>query len=973
MSKSMGPKLDHWPSLAAAAELEAWVAAFERAAIADGRRLSTSYLPPAKHPAWSEIVTELVRVDLELARGRGEQATLEDYRTLVPDLFADARAVAAAAFEEFRLRRDAGESLASHTLGQKYGLPQSAWPAVSSDEDLLAADAFPAVGDSFGGLRLVSVLGAGAASRVFLARQPEFGDRLVALKITAERTLEPENLGRLQHTNIVPIYSAHRAGGWLGLCMPFCGAVTLADVLRNPQHDAETRPTAPSTTEALFAATLRRGTPAGKTDGGSTPDADERLGTSGLAWRLAADWGRQLAEGLAHAHERDVVHCDVKPANILLGDDGIPRLLDFHLARYVAAEHRQTLVAGGTLPYMGPEHVRAVLEGTALTPASDLFSLGAVLFELLAGRVPYPVRSGPLEEIAAQLVDDRRHVPSLRAIVPEIPAGLEAIVRKCLASQPTDRYASAGALAEDLRRELADLPLLAAPEPSLTARLVKWRRRRRRSLARAGFAAVVMGGIAAAALLLRVQRQAEQVTAHLAGERFVTAVAAARPYLCIPDADGALLARGRELARAALAEFAIGQDPAWRTRPPYAALDEQQQGAVDQAAEELVALLALVGRRLAVDEDAPAELARRAEPLAATTAHECVEAARLMSAHRYAAALALLREAHRTHDGDPVLWIQTGVAQLAVGSAEEAHASLTAAIALQPRSVVARQYRAYAALDAGRPAAALADLEEAERLAPGDAFNQLNRALALLALGRLEEAERAASAALDQGATRPRAWLVRARIRAARGEAAGAAADRREAALHAPQDDHDWAALAVASEPTDPQRALDTVEEGLRAHPQSLLLCRNRAHLLGDVLDRPHDALAAIERLLELRPDDVPAQLSQAVLWARMGKFSPALAVAQRLGGRRLRPLERLQLACIHAQCSRGSASEADVALRQVQAALAAEPCLVRLARRDPDLQTLQGLPAFEQLAAAAEALASTPAASRTVAQETRE
>jgi tetratricopeptide (TPR) repeat protein len=179
--------------------------------------------------------------------------------------------------------------------------------------------------------------------------------------------------------------------------------------------------------------------------------------------------------------------------------------------------------------------------------------------------------------------------------------------------------------------------------------------------------------------------------------------------------------------------------------------------------------------------------------------------------------------------------------------------------------------------------------------------------------------------------------------------------------------------LAVASEPTDPRQALAYVEDGLRAYPQSLLLCRNRAHLLGDVLGRPHDALTAIERLLELRPDDLPAQLSQAVLWARLGEYAPALAAAQQLGGRRLRPVERLQLACIHALCSRAAASEADVALRQVQAALAADPRLVRLARRDPDLQTLHGRSAFEQLANAAEALAATPSASSSSARETLE
>ena len=115
----------------------------------------------------------------------------------------------------------------------------------------------------------------------------------------------------------------------------------------------------------------------------------------------------RLADGLAHAHERGILHRDLKPANILLGDDGEPLLLDFNLAADTKLRsHASAALIGGTLPYMAPEHLQALKDGTRLPDArSDLYSLGAILFELLtAPAVSNPHRARSRDPA----VDDRR-------------------------------------------------------------------------------------------------------------------------------------------------------------------------------------------------------------------------------------------------------------------------------------------------------------------------------------------------------------------------------------------------------------------------------------------------------------------------------------------------------------------------------------------------------------------------------------
>jgi tetratricopeptide (TPR) repeat protein len=207
----------------------------------------------------------------------------------------------------------------------------------------------------------------------------------------------------------------------------------------------------------------------------------------------AAVWiAARLAEGLDHAHSRGLLHRDLKPANVLIAADGTPMLLDFNLA--VAADPGQEpgaegfgrALLGGTLPYMSPEHLLA-LDPDGSTPPeavderSDLYAMGLILFEMIAGSPPFPEPPGGVATLQTvrTMVEDRCRtpLPSLRARCPEVPWSLDALVAQCLQPDPSKRYACARDLADDLRRFLDDLPMKHCPEPSLRERLGKWARR----------------------------------------------------------------------------------------------------------------------------------------------------------------------------------------------------------------------------------------------------------------------------------------------------------------------------------------------------------------------------------------------------------------------------------------------------------------------------------------------------------------
>src|SRR5437899_1301266 len=293
-----------------------------------------------------------------------------------------------------------------------------------------------------GNYQILEEIGRGGMGVIYRARQ-RHSRRIVALKrvlayhADSQETLarfrrEAEAAAHLDHPNILPIYE-------VGQCedeLPFFSM--------------------------KFAA------------GGSLVEAAQALRREP---RRAAAIMAKVARAVQYAHIKGILHRDLKPANVLLDGHGEPLVSDFGLAKWLdsVSDLTHSLTIFGTPGYIAPEQANPALAETAkLTPAADVYSLGAVLFDLLTGRPPF------LGEHALAVIQQasQKPAPKLRSLVPTLDRDLETICAKCLERDPTARYRSAGALAEDLERWLEGRSIIARPV-SLPVRLWRWSRRNR--------------------------------------------------------------------------------------------------------------------------------------------------------------------------------------------------------------------------------------------------------------------------------------------------------------------------------------------------------------------------------------------------------------------------------------------------------------------------------------------------------------
>ena len=362
--------------------------------------------------------------------------------------------------------------------------------------DTSAARSAAAVGaahlpDSIGDYTIDSIIGEGGMGTVYLARQHN-PDREVALKLIrpgyASRKvlrrfeLEAQLLGRLQHPGIAQIYEA---------------------------GTFET----PAGPQPYFAMELVRGRPL------DTYAEQHRLGT-----RARLELFAKVADAVHHAHTKGIIHRDLKPSNILVTADGDVKILDFGVARATDSDIKTTTIQTdvgqliGTVPYMSPEQIAA--DPTAIDVRSDVYALGVVLYQLLAGRLPHDLRERMIHE-AARMIREDDPAP-LSSVNRTLRGDVETIVSKALEKDPARRYQSAEAMAEDIRRYLGNKPIVARP-PSTVYQLRKFARRNKALVGGvvAVFVVLVAGVIASTALAVRATR-AEQSARDRLGEAEAT-------------------------------------------------------------------------------------------------------------------------------------------------------------------------------------------------------------------------------------------------------------------------------------------------------------------------------------------------------------------------------------------------------------------------------------------------------------------
>ncbi|MCL4207060.1 MAG: DUF1080 domain-containing protein [Pirellulaceae bacterium] len=443
--------------------VEAWLVAFDQAwhvgALAEW---SAKRLPDPGDPLRPLVLTELVKIDLERQWQAGHRLTLGSYLERFPELGSLETVSPELILAEFRVRRQFGVAVDVDDYARRFPHQAEALVALverdaatsdrkSSNQPLgpsaerdtshsagvsCTVDAAPEAAnhsasdlpETFGRYRVLKKLGQGGMGAVYLAHDTQL-DRDVALKIptfsqregreVVDRFLrEARAAATIHHPNLCPVYDVGQIDGVHFMTMAYIEGRPLSEYIRQGKPVTE---------------------------------------------RQAATVVRAVALALQEAHARGIVHRDIKPSNIMINTRNEPVIMDFGLARRNEREEVALTRSGallGTPAYMAPEQARGLTE--AIGPCSDIFSLGVILYELLAGRRPF---RGELIEVLSQILTAEPEPPTVHR--PGLDPQLEGICLKAMAKRPADRFGSAKEMATALQIYLRGTQKTAGAGPAV--------------------------------------------------------------------------------------------------------------------------------------------------------------------------------------------------------------------------------------------------------------------------------------------------------------------------------------------------------------------------------------------------------------------------------------------------------------------------------------------------------------------------
>ena len=997
-----------------------------------------------------ELAVECLRVWMELAFDSGTSVSVLDALGQLSGIEISSEGLELLEFECDRLNQSVSTSKATRA---KYPEPNSIW----------------------GEFNLLGVIGEGAISRVFLARQNSMSCRLVALKITTRETTESKLLARIQHSGVVPVYSVHEYRGMFGICMPFVGTSTLADFCDHGFHSLarqdvtkddtmessraeKTLDINPSTwTCREIASHLRRrqsmvatwireshftitqignesedcslSNPLNDCSAGTTaetPPAESReeapqqnrqslpqssvLDSNDKWWESNAGFvaeiegenyqrfilrvGSQLASALGHVHRCGVVHCDVKPANVLIGWDAQPRLLDFNVSQNRTTTRGQSgylnQLVGGTPAYMAPEQRDAMVKNETFEPDArvDVFSLGAVLFELLTGVRPPLGSSDRWSEVKAILAK-----PEL-----SLSKGLQAVLLKALAYRAVDRYQTIDQFGDDLVCLLEDRPLVNVPEPSRVEAFNKWRRRHPR-LSSGGSVAMFAASMILIVSLWGWTQHSAQQSSRLAlavkqlhddlpvATSLMSAVAEydeLRPELAVTIRSVhenlkliAQLNGGSSdpvpASYASLAPKLERLQHLWLGQTKNSGgmlssiyqIDDPKSG--DHfCREDLRKLTGELGFDISnaigsVSSDANGE-----------NSHEPGRFETLFAQGRYKDAIAHAESCPEEFEdyGRQILLAHSLFKTKQYSRASNAYSE---AIANEHSFPLAVFYRGVTQLALGDHHQASLDFRAVLKSHPSFVSAKFNLGLALMHLGRAHDAELAFSEVvkIDPGITQ--AWVSRARLRLQLKKVDDARQDIARALETQPTDCRNLLSLSQLLVSHDPGKSLRLAEQAVDQSPNDLDARQMLAHLL-TLAGRDEEAMIHLTHVLKMEPEHSLALGGRAVLHARIGKQAEAVEDLGKLTRQKNHdPLLCYQIACgfsllagfdnameptalldictedfgdrstIATRESSGSEAHLRRAMNWYHKAVTADPSIRSVAATDSDLKRLRG------------------------------